>query len=251
MQKCKKKVNALRGQWPQCCGLWRIFGALRGANGINLFPCFLISWITQCAKLGFIIKCCTYMYVALTCKCYANTVWSIHRSPRLSAVVYCGFGHTRGPGWVPDGLQRKVVVVVVVVMGSAVYYKIHFIQSTPKGLWKTVLNWGGLISQAHFHVVNRARDSCSRIELRAATWVPSSIHYMEMGLRKATSEFRTVFHSPLGVPNSQVSLYSQFHSRARQWENEVEQASTRMSWPGLWESFSLLCSSAWYTPWVG
>ncbi len=34
------------------------------------------------------------------------------------------------------------------------------------------------------------------------------IQYTEMDLRnKTTSEFRTVFHSPLGVPNSQVSLY--------------------------------------------
>ncbi len=37
---------------------------------------------------------------------------------------------------------------------------------------------------------------------------PSPIQYMEMDLRnKTTSEFRNVFHSPLGVPNSQVSLY--------------------------------------------
>ena len=33
-------------------------------------------------------------------------------------------------------------------------------------------------------------------------------HYIEMDLRnKTTSEFRTVFDSPLGVPNSQVPLY--------------------------------------------
>ncbi len=35
-----------------------------------------------------------------------------------------------------------------------------------------------------------------------------SIHYKEMDLRnKTTSEFRTVFDSPLGVPNFQVPLY--------------------------------------------
>ncbi len=40
-------------------------------------------------------------------------------------------------------------------------------------------------------------------ELRTATSVPSCIHYVEMDLRnKTTSEFRTVFDSPLGVPNS-------------------------------------------------
>ena len=45
-------------------------------------------------------------------------------------------------------------------------------------------------------------------EFRTATSVPMPIQYTEIDLRnKATSEFRTVFHSPLGVPNSQVSLY--------------------------------------------
>ncbi len=45
-------------------------------------------------------------------------------------------------------------------------------------------------------------------ELRTATWVPGSIHYIEMDLRNTTtSEFRAVFDSPLGVPNSQVPLY--------------------------------------------
>ncbi len=45
-------------------------------------------------------------------------------------------------------------------------------------------------------------------ELRRATSVSGSIHYIEMDLRsKTTSEFRTVFDSPLGVPNSQVPLY--------------------------------------------
>ncbi len=37
--------------------------------------------------------------------------------------------------------------------------------------------------------------------------VPTTIQYVETDLRnKNTSEFRTVFLSPLGVPNSQVSL---------------------------------------------
>ncbi len=45
-------------------------------------------------------------------------------------------------------------------------------------------------------------------ELKTATSVPRPIHYIEMDLRnKTTSEFRTVFDSPLGVPNSQVPLY--------------------------------------------
>ncbi len=44
-------------------------------------------------------------------------------------------------------------------------------------------------------------------ELRTPTSGPLPIQYIEMDLRnKTTSEFRTVFHSPLGVPNSQVSL---------------------------------------------
>ncbi len=45
-------------------------------------------------------------------------------------------------------------------------------------------------------------------ELRTAASVPSCIDYVKMDLRnKTTSEFRAVFLSPLGVPNSQVSLH--------------------------------------------
>ncbi len=44
-------------------------------------------------------------------------------------------------------------------------------------------------------------------ELRKTTSASKPIQYIEMDLRnKTTSEFRTVFHSPLGVPNSQVPL---------------------------------------------
>ncbi len=47
-------------------------------------------------------------------------------------------------------------------------------------------------------------------KLRTATSFSKSIHYIEMALRnKTTSEFRTVFDSPLGVPNSKVPLYIQ------------------------------------------
>ena len=42
-------------------------------------------------------------------------------------------------------------------------------------------------------------------ELRTAISVPRYIHYIEIDLRnKTTSEFRTVFDTPLGVPNYQV-----------------------------------------------
>ncbi len=45
-------------------------------------------------------------------------------------------------------------------------------------------------------------------ELRTATPFPRPIQYIEINLRnKTTSEFRTVCHSPLSVPNSQVPLY--------------------------------------------
>ena len=45
-------------------------------------------------------------------------------------------------------------------------------------------------------------------ELRPTTSVPRPIQYIVMDLRNKTiSEFRTVFHSPLGVPNFQVPLY--------------------------------------------
>ncbi len=55
--------------------------------------------------------------------------------------------------------------------------------------------------------------------LRTATSVPRSIQYTEMDLRnKTTSEFRTVFGSPLGVPNSQVALYiSVWHGISHSW----------------------------------
>ena len=45
-------------------------------------------------------------------------------------------------------------------------------------------------------------------ELRTATSVPRYLHYIEIDLRnKTTSEFKTVFDSPLGVPNFWVPLY--------------------------------------------
>ena len=45
-------------------------------------------------------------------------------------------------------------------------------------------------------------------ELRTATPVIRPIQYTQMDLRNGTtSELNTVFRSPLGVPNSQVSLY--------------------------------------------
>ncbi len=45
-------------------------------------------------------------------------------------------------------------------------------------------------------------------ELRVATSIPRPIQYTEMDLgNKTTSEFRTVFHSPVAVHNSQVPLY--------------------------------------------
>ncbi len=49
-------------------------------------------------------------------------------------------------------------------------------------------------------------------ELRTATPVPRPIQDIKIDLRnKTTSEFRTVFHSPLGVPNSKVPLYINVH----------------------------------------
>ena len=45
-------------------------------------------------------------------------------------------------------------------------------------------------------------------ELRTATLAPRPTQDIEIELRNTTtSEFMTVFHSPLGVPNSQVPLY--------------------------------------------
>ncbi len=48
-------------------------------------------------------------------------------------------------------------------------------------------------------------------ELRTATPVPRPIQCIELDLRnKTTSEFRIVFHSPLGVTNSHVTLYKYY-----------------------------------------
>ena len=45
-------------------------------------------------------------------------------------------------------------------------------------------------------------------KIRTVTSVPSHIQYIAIDLgNKTTSEFRIVFHTPLGVPNSQLSLY--------------------------------------------
>ncbi len=53
-------------------------------------------------------------------------------------------------------------------------------------------------------------------ELRTAASIPMPIQYIEMDLRnKTTSEFRAVFDSPLGIPNSQVSLYVNISGRGR------------------------------------
>ena len=57
-------------------------------------------------------------------------------------------------------------------------------------------------------VINSTWEIGTTWELRTADSVHRPIQYIEMDLRnKTTSEFRTVFHSPLGVPNSQVPLY--------------------------------------------
>ncbi len=65
-------------------------------------------------------------------------------------------------------------------------------------------------------------------ELRTATPVPRPFQYMEVDLRnKATSEFRTLFHSPLGIPNSQVSLYSPQWSAVRIPMCQLEVGSRR------------------------
>ncbi len=56
-------------------------------------------------------------------------------------------------------------------------------------------------------VFKTTREIGTTWELRTATPVPRPIQDIETDLRnKTTSEFRTVFHSPLGDPNSQVSL---------------------------------------------
>ncbi len=71
-------------------------------------------------------------------------------------------------------------------------------------------------------------------ELRTATSVPRSIHYIEMDLRtKSTSEFRTVLDSPLGVPNSQVPLYIWWN-----WQTVQRLHAVPLRWN---EDFILLC----------
>ena len=59
-----------------------------------------------------------------------------------------------------------------------------------------------------FNMFKTAWEIGTTWELRTATSVHRPIQYIEIDLtNKTTSEFRTVFHSPLGVSNSQVSLY--------------------------------------------
>ncbi len=79
-------------------------------------------------------------------------------------------------------------------------------------------------------------------ELRTATVVPGSIHYIKMDLRnKTTSEVRTVFDSPLGVPNSQVPLYFCQMANVRSLQGEITGTCTWtfvnfkniFLWPGL------------------
>ncbi len=62
----------------------------------------------------------------------------------------------------------------------------------------------------------RNRDNLGRL-LRTPTPVARPILYTEMDLRnRTTSELRTVFHSSLGVPTSQVPLYVyQFYGLGR------------------------------------
>ena len=72
-----------------------------------------------------------------------------------------------------------------------------------------------LIKRAHFCIRNTVKpvfkttwEIGTTWDLRRTTSVPRPIQYIEMDLRnKTTSEFRKDFHSPLGVPNSQLSLY--------------------------------------------
>ncbi len=71
------------------------------------------------------------------------------------------------------------------------------------------------LGNAHIHVVTVKPVFATTWEIgttwesRTGTPVPMSVQYPQMDLRnKTTSELRTVFHSPLGVPNSQAPLYT-------------------------------------------
>ncbi len=76
-------------------------------------------------------------------------------------------------------------------------------------------------------------------ELRTATSVPRFIHYLEMDLRnKTTSEFRTVFGSPLGVPNSQVSLYL-YNSYCIKRQTDSMEVATLSSFDGTYLASSI------------
>ncbi len=71
-------------------------------------------------------------------------------------------------------------------------------------------------------------------ELRTATSVHSRIHYVKMDLRnKTTSEFRTVFLSLLGVPNSQVSLYNVFSCKIYQHNTVHHKSIVNLSNPEI------------------
>ncbi len=85
----------------------------------------------------------------------------------------------RGSGWMAEEQQRRQAVPYTTALYGETCLKDHL----------------------------RNRDNLG-IKDSYSTPVPRSIRDIEIDLRnKTTSEFRTLFHSPLGVPNSQVSLY--------------------------------------------
>ncbi len=90
---------------------------------------------------------------------------------------------------------------------------LNIVKSVFKATWEIVTTW----------------------ELRTTTSVPRLIQYIEMDLRnKTTSEFRTVFHSPVVVPNSQVTLYlylkiSRSHIEIRCRHNDLGMMMLRSS----------------------
>ncbi len=78
-------------------------------------------------------------------------------------------------------------------------------------------------------------------ELRTAIPVPRPIQYTEMYLRNRTTlELRTVFRSPLGVPNSQVSLYWRLLPSLNYPLAHLQQIATKSTAWGWWERINSL-----------
>ena len=115
--------------------------------------------------------------------------------------------------WWLCGLFTQGTTLLLASYLPCVVY-VMLISSTIVCLWVTVRRKTNTVKP----VFKTTWEIGTTWEIRPSTSVPRSIHYIVMDLRnKTTSEFRTDFHSPLGVPISQVPLYNATNARVVYW----------------------------------